>query len=121
MGIIRLPRIKDYWSLGFGVDFFKNHLKVPGNRFYAISKCIKFSDPAADVKNVKGEEGYDPILKIRALMDHMKERCRVLLHPDRYISIDERMLRLKGRHSMRQYVPCKPDPYGFKLWAVLDT
>ena len=121
MGVIRLPRINDYWSHAFSLDFFRNRLGIASTRLKALSKCLKFSDPEADDKNIKGEEGYDPIIEIRLLVSHMKEKCRTLFHPDRYFSIDERMLRFKGRHSMRQYIPCKPDPYGFKLWALADS
>lgn len=121
MGIVRLPQINHYWSQNLGQEFFKSRLGISRERFHALSKCMKFSDPAADENNVRGEEGFDRILKIRLLVEHLKDRCRSLFQPNRYISIDERMLRFKGRHTLKQYIPCKPDPYGFKLWALADS
>jgi hypothetical protein len=82
---------------------------------------VKFSDLEADAKNVRGKEGYDPILKIHLLVSHMKDRCRSLLQPEKYISVDEKMLRYKGCHHMKQCIPSKPKPYGFKLWALADS
>ena len=35
--------------------------------------------------------------------------------PDKCQSIDERMIKFKGRH-MRQYIKSKPVKWGFKMW-----
>lgn len=56
------------------------------DRFLALHKCVKFSDPAADAKNIRHQTGYDPILKIRLLVEHMKNRFRTLFQPSWCIS-----------------------------------
>lgn len=83
-------------------------------------KCIKFPDIKADAANVR-EEGYDPILKIRCLVNQMKGSYRGQIQPEKYISVDERMLRFKERYHMKQYIPGKPNLYGLKLWALADS
>lgn len=65
-------------------------------------------------------EGYDPIQKIHLLVEQMKASCRQLFQPNKFISVDERILRLKGRHHMKQNIPSKSNSYGFKLWALAD-
>ena len=57
MAIVRLPRIRDYWSRSFAPDFFKTSLGIPSHRFCALSKSMKFSDPAADAKKCQGRGG----------------------------------------------------------------
>ena len=37
----------------------------------------------------KGEIGYDPLYKVRLLLDHLTAVFPVLYQPDRYRSIDE--------------------------------
>nr|XP_006820655.1 PREDICTED: piggyBac transposable element-derived protein 3-like [Saccoglossus kowalevskii] len=37
------------------------------------------------------------------------------------ISIDEGMIRFKGRSKFKQRLPHKPDRYGFKIWQVCDS
>ncbi|XP_033231620.1 piggyBac transposable element-derived protein 3-like, partial [Belonocnema kinseyi] len=34
------------------------------------------------------------------------------------LSVDEMMVRFFGRTSLKQYLPCKPDRYGIKLWGL---
>ena len=38
----------------------------------------------------------------------------------REVSIDEAMVPLKGRCSMKQYLPMKPVKRGFKVWVLAD-
>ena len=41
--------------------------------------------------------------------------------PGREISIDELMVKSKGRFPMRQYIKNKPVKWGFKLWCRCDS
>lgn len=65
MGLIRLPSIGQYWSVDLGQEFFRKGLKISRNRFFALMRCFTMSDPEGDKNNIRGEEGYDPIMKIR--------------------------------------------------------
>ncbi|CAF1152749.1 unnamed protein product [Adineta steineri] len=38
-----------------------------------------------------------------------------------YVSIDESMVKFKGRCSLKQYVPMKPIKRGFKIWVLADS
>ena len=44
-----------------------------------------------------------------------------LYQPSRNISIDERMVRNKGRYSFRQYIEDKPTKWGMKIWVLAES
>ena len=44
-----------------------------------------------------------------------------MYNPHRDISIDEAMIKFKGRSSMKQYMPKKPIKRGFKVWVRGDA
>ena len=41
--------------------------------------------------------------------------------PDQNVSIDERMVKNKGRYSFRQYIRDKSTKWGMKLWVLADS
>ena len=41
--------------------------------------------------------------------------------PHSNVSIDERMVRNKGRYSFRQYIKDKPTKWGMKWWVLADS
>ena len=59
MGLVRLPRVHDYWSTCpiFGLPWFS--AIMPRNRFYEISKYLHLAEASKQKK--KGEDGYDPL------------------------------------------------------------
>ena len=38
-----------------------------------------------------------------------------------YGSIDETMVKFKGRSSLKQYIPLKPIKRGYKIWSLCDA
>ena len=47
--------------------------------------------------------------------------CSTLYTPKQCVSVDERMVKCKGRAPFRQYIPKKPVKWGFKLFAMCDA
>ena len=47
--------------------------------------------------------------------------CRANYTPGSQFTIDETMLRFRGKCRFRVYMPRKPDKYGLKLWTLCDT
>lgn len=47
--------------------------------------------------------------------------CQKLYQPGQMVSVDERMIRMKGRSILRQYLPNKPTKWGIKLFAACDV
>ena len=73
------------------------------------------------VSDPHDENPDDKLRKVRWLLDHMKETCKSLFQPHQKVSVDERMVKMKGRSCLRQYMPQKPIKWGIKLFAACDV
>ena len=59
-------------------------------------------------KQAPGSPGYDKLGKITPIITALLERFRAVYEPGKNISIDEAMIRFKGRSTIKQYLPMKP-------------
>ncbi|KAJ8365927.1 hypothetical protein SKAU_G00147580 [Synaphobranchus kaupii] len=96
---------------------------MPGYKFEAIGSLLHMSDPAGDVVNdqLRGQEGYDPLFRLKPLHDQILMSCRAYYHPNQNLAIDERMVAMKGRHVMKQHMKAKPIKWGFKLFVLAES
>ena len=101
-GIHHLPETYMYWSTD-------PLLRVPAvadvmsrNRFYKINQYFHLNDNAQAV--AKGEPGYDPLYKVRPLLDAVLKNSRTHYHPGQDIALDEAMIKFNGRLSFKQYI-----------------
>jgi len=82
MGLLRLPQISDYWSKS-------NVLSTP--IFPAIlsrdwfQNILHLND--SDGQKKKGESGFDPLYKVRPLLDHLIAVFPSYYHPVQQVSI----------------------------------
>ena len=53
---------------------------------------------------------------MRPVIDHLNSKLSEVLLNDRDQSIDEHMVKFKGRSGMKQYIESKPIKWGFKFW-----
>lgn len=65
----------------------------------------------------RGELNYDKLYKIRPLLSISSKTFANFYKPSKNISVDESMIRFKGRSSLRQYMPNKPIKRGYKMWV----
>lgn len=49
---------------------------------------------------------------------YINKRFPMLFHPSKYFSIEEAMVKYKGRSVLKQYIPMKPIKRGFKVWVI---
>ena len=64
------------------------------------------------------EDPGDRLRKIRYLHGIIRQKCYT---PQQSVSVDERMVKCKGRAPFRQYLPKKPVKWGFKVFALCDS
>lgn len=63
----------------------------------------------------------DKIYKVRPLVEALNERFRDRRAPSQHLSVDESMIRFKGRSCLKQYNPLKPIKRSYKLWCLGDN
>lgn len=109
MSINKLPTIKSYWECGqyIGNEGVRNVMSR--SRFEDILRNLHFSD------NTKADKS-DKANKVRPLINLFNESFSSAVSNGDNQSIDEHMVKFKGRSSMKQYVKNKPIKWGFKFW-----
>ena len=69
----------------------------------------------------KGDAGYDPLYKVRPLIDAAKKTFISTRNALQRLSVDESMIGFKGRLSWKQYMPMKPTKWGMKVWTLCES
>ena len=63
----------------------------------------------------------DPTPMVSWLFDHVNKLASTLYNPRRQVSIDETMVKHKGRTRHRQYMPNTPCKWGLKSWVLAES
>ena len=63
----------------------------------------------------------DKLAKIRLVLDIIRRTCLDNYNPHRENSVDEAMIKFKGRSTIKQYMPKKPIKRGIKAWVRADS
>ena len=56
---------------------------------------------------------------MRPVINHLNLKFSEVLSNDSEQSIDEHMVKFKGRSGMKQYIKSKPVKWGFKFWFTV--
>lgn len=118
MGIKRSPSIRDYWSANPQLHDSYISLIMPLNRFFSLLSNLHLNDNTFAPK--KDQPGYDKLYKIRPMLDQLSHNFLKYYKPFRNQSIDESMIKFKGRSTIKQYMPQKPIKRGYKVWVRAD-
>ena len=116
MGIIGLPEMRMYWARNMTFSLSAFPQTMSRRRFEAIHKYFHSFNRRAVPKG-----NPDKLMIIRPVLEFILEKCRTLYIPTTTLSIDEGMLKWKGRLSIRVYNPMKPIKYGIKFYFLCET
>lgn len=83
------------------------------NRYEKLSQYLHLNSSAAQVR--RDDPGYHPLNKLRPLVDMTTTNFLKYQHGTE-VCVDEAMKSYKGRSDIRQFMPNKPDRFGFKFW-----
>lgn len=128
MGLIRKPQVAYYWSRNnfietpiFGKYFTKK-------RFNDITTNLHFEHNAQnalekDKKLRNNDYEKDCLYKLRGVINHLKLKFKQNYTPHQKISIDESVLRYRGRlpKSLKVKMPSKRAREGIKLFKLCDS
>lgn len=118
MGVKDCPSYKDCWSANPQLrDQYISSL-MPVNRFSWFLAHLHLADNNLQPK--KNDFFYDKLYKVRPLIDSLSKTFLLHYNPNKNQSIDESMIRFKGRNSIQQYMPMKPIKRGYKVWIRTD-
>ena len=65
--------------------------------------------------------GHDILFKVRYFLSQLMESYQSSYRMERELSVDEMMIKYKGRLSFLQYMPKKPHKWGIKAWALAEA
>ncbi|XP_046681368.1 piggyBac transposable element-derived protein 4-like [Homalodisca vitripennis] len=118
MGIKRLPSYRDYWSADPAIrdPFISSAMTV--NRFGWFLTNLHLNDNT-NMPN-RQDPAYDKLFKIRPFLDTLSRTFLESYQPKEFQSVDESMIRFKGRSTLKQYMPLKPVKRGYKVWVRAD-
>ena len=115
MGLVDVPSLAEYWNDASGMNraSFMNILT-------ALHLCDLEQDRVNELRKAR-KESYDPLLKLKHLMNELQLAGEAYFVPGNDISFDERMVAYKGRIGIKQYAKDKPTKWGFKLWILASS
>ncbi|CAG5046367.1 unnamed protein product [Parnassius apollo] len=119
MGIHKLPCIEHYWSSDPLLHVVEIAETMTLKRFQKLMKYLHLNDNA-NMPN-RNDDNYDKLYKIRPLLDYINVKCQTNAKNTHSQSIDECMIKFKGRSTLKQYMHMKPIKRGFKVWARADS
>jgi hypothetical protein len=110
MGIIDLPYLHMYWEEGFRQEYVVNAFSR--DRFKELLRYFHIAEPTP--RGVKRTVDQ----KIKPLYDHCLSIFPEYFTPPEIFTLDETMVRFKGRSSFKTVIKGKPTPIGYKLYTI---
>jgi len=113
MGIVRLPKINDYWCTNTG-RFLVPFVRTTMTRdfFFMIRHYLHFADARKKVlrgdRSLPPPAGYDPIYNFRPMMNGFNTAWSSLVTLCKYTTIDEKMIKLAMHIGLSRRQPNKP-------------
>jgi hypothetical protein len=94
MGVRQLPHLCNYWSTDkrFADPFIASIM--PKTRFMKLNKYIHLRDTSRTPG--RNDPDYDPLFKVRVLLDSIQPKLRENYMPGQNLSVDEGMIGFKG-------------------------
>jgi len=110
--VLRRSSLRDYWSLRPIIHTpYAASVGMSQDRFLAL--LIMFHLKNNNAKAARGQPGYDPLFKIRPVIDTLITKFQNLYTPEEQLTI-EAIYPFQGRIFFRVYIKGKPHKYGTK-------
>ena len=119
MGLVRQSSIERYWDHSEIVKtpFFGTYLSR--NIFQNILSNLQIVDNADQLP--RNSRRYDPLFKVRPMLDMMQRNFLQVYKPGRDLSFDEGCCPYKGKLKWKIYNPKKPAKWHIKIFEVNDA
>ena len=119
MGVLRLPRIEQYWQASHELlrQPISNVMSL--TRFQQIWRFLHLSHTTQ--QKPAGHPEHDKLFKVCPLVRLLQDSFESLYNLHRQVTIDEAMIPFKGRLSIVQYMKAKPTKWGIKVFVLSDA
>ncbi|KAH7932092.1 hypothetical protein HPB51_029509 [Rhipicephalus microplus] len=115
MGIVKVPRLKLYWNVGQLYSGLLPRRIMPRCHFIALLAMLHVADWDDVSQLSRGKLRF-----VWWLMEHVNQVSANLFQRNRDLSVDERMVKFKGRSGIWQYMKDKITKWGYKLRVLAD-
>lgn len=115
MGLIPLKNMQDYWSKesNLHIPFFSNTFRR--ERFLQIFWMLHLSE------NVKNQTTRTRTQKVNNFLKYIESKFQTYYVPTKNISIDESVVKFKGKISFITYNKNKPTKWGIRIYVLADA
>lgn len=113
MGLKRQPSYRDYWSTAPDLNDSYISKQMTVNRFGWFLINIHCNDSSLEPK--RGSPNFDKLYKLKPVIEKLEECIQKSKNLTQDVTIDESMVKFKGRSTLKQYIPQKPIKRGYKI------
>lgn len=119
MGYHKLSSYKHYWSTDSKFNVPVVSKTMSRNLFMKILKNLHLADNESTP--TKTSNDYSKTYKVDEFLQTLKENFQENYVLGENVSIDKSIIKVKGRSSLKQYLPKKPTKCEFKVWTLADS
>ena len=119
MGFHKLPRIRDYWSTDRNLFTPAVANAMTRNEFQRIFSNIHLADNTK--MSSKNLSNRNKLYKLHDFLALLKRNFQKNYSLGSCASIDEAMIKFKGRSTLKQYQPLKSTKRGYKVWVLAES
>ncbi|KAM4045341.1 piggyBac transposable element-derived protein 4-like [Anomaloglossus baeobatrachus] len=119
MGLVKKPSIRSYWSNSpvYATPMFP--AVIPRSRYEILMRFWHFNDNSQCLPRNAPE--HDRLYKLRPIIEEFTETFLRIYTPTQNISIDESLVKFKGRLHLKQFIPSKRARFGIKLYKMCES
>lgn len=118
MGIKKYPSYRDHWSSKPTMNdpFISKLMTV--NRFGWLLSNLHLNDNI--LMPSRYQPNFDSLYKVRPYLDKLQKNFENCFLPGNHLVVDESIIKFRGRHSTKQYLPDKIIKKGYRVWVLAD-
>jgi hypothetical protein len=111
--VTRKNKIYDYWSADPMIATPMFGQLISRDRFLSLLRYLYFNDNSNQIDD-------DKLHKIKPVIDELRKKIKLLVHPYKDLCIDESLMPWKGRVIFKQYILTKRCRFGVKTFIICD-
>ncbi|XP_017792764.1 PREDICTED: piggyBac transposable element-derived protein 4-like [Habropoda laboriosa] len=110
---VKKVSIEEYWSNDELLRTESFPRIMTKDRYKSLLQMLHFHDNNETTNQ-------DMLIKIRSIIDRLRNSFSRVFYPYKYLCIDESLLLFKGRCFFKQYIPSKRSRFGIKSYVICD-